>query len=65
MNENMYWKKQQKLACDVIQNDKNTPSFTAEDPLVSKWLNATFLQICSDEYTNTKCVKTHRFSEKL
>ncbi len=23
--------------------------FTAEDPLVSKWCNATFLQICSDE----------------
>ncbi len=26
--------------------------FTAEDPLVSKWCNATFLQICSDEETN-------------
>ncbi len=25
--------------------------FTAEDPLVSKWCNATFLQICSDEET--------------
>ncbi len=27
--------------------------FTAEDPLVSKWCNATFLQICSDEDTNS------------
>ncbi len=27
--------------------------FTAEDPLVSKWSNATFLQICSDEETNS------------
>ncbi len=26
--------------------------FTAEDPLVSKWCNATFLQICSVEETN-------------
>ncbi len=26
--------------------------FTAEDPLVSKWCNATFLQISSDEETN-------------
>ncbi len=26
--------------------------FTAEDPLVSKWWNATFLQICSHEETN-------------
>ena len=25
--------------------------FTAEDPLVSKWCNAKFLQICSDEET--------------
>ncbi len=25
--------------------------FTAEDPLVSKWCNATFLQICSHEET--------------
>ncbi len=25
--------------------------FTAVDPLVSKWCNATFLQICSDEET--------------
>ncbi len=27
--------------------------FTAEDPLVSKWRNAKFLQICSDEETNS------------
>ncbi len=27
--------------------------FTAEDPLLSKWCNVTFLQICSDEETNT------------
>ncbi len=27
--------------------------FTTEDPLVSKWCNATFLQICSDEETNS------------
>ncbi len=27
--------------------------FTAEDPLVSKWYNAKFLQICSDEETNS------------
>ncbi len=27
--------------------------FTAEDPLVSKWYNGTFLQICSDKETNT------------
>ncbi len=27
--------------------------FTAEDPLVSKWWNAKFLQICSDEETNS------------
>ncbi len=26
--------------------------FTAEDPLLSKWCNATFLQICFDEETN-------------
>ncbi len=26
--------------------------FTAEDPLVSKWCNAKFNQICSDEWTN-------------
>ncbi len=27
--------------------------FTAEDPLVSKWWNAEFLKICSDEETNS------------
>ncbi len=27
--------------------------FTAEDPLVSKWCNAKFLQICFDEETNS------------
>ncbi len=27
--------------------------FTAEDPLVSKWCNAKFLKICSDEQTNS------------
>ncbi len=27
--------------------------FTAEDPLVSKWCNVTFLQICSHEETNS------------
>ncbi len=27
--------------------------FTAEDPLVNQWCNATFLQICSDEDTNS------------
>ncbi len=27
--------------------------FTAEDPLVSKYSNAKFLQICSDEETNS------------
>ncbi len=27
--------------------------FTAEDPLMSKWCDATFLQICSDEKTNS------------
>ncbi len=27
--------------------------FTAEDPLVSKWYNGTFLHICSDKETNT------------
>ncbi len=27
--------------------------FTAEDPLMSKWGKATFLQICSDEETNS------------
>ncbi len=34
--------------------------FTAQHPLVSKWCNATFLQICSDEETNssTSCMST-------
>ncbi len=27
--------------------------FTAEDPQVSKWCNAKFIQICSDEATNS------------
>ncbi len=27
--------------------------FTEEDPLVSKWCNAKFLQICSHEETNS------------
>ncbi len=27
--------------------------FTAEDPLVSRWCNATLLKICSDEETNS------------
>ncbi len=27
--------------------------FTAEDPLISMWFNAIFLQICSDEETNS------------
>ncbi len=27
--------------------------FTAEDPLLSKWCNARFLQICSDEQTKS------------
>ncbi len=27
--------------------------FTADNPLVSKWFNATFLQICSEEETNS------------
>ncbi len=27
--------------------------FISEDPLVSKWCNATFLKICSDEETNS------------
>ncbi len=30
--------------------------FTAEDPLVSKWCNATFLQIGSDQETNSSTV---------
>ncbi len=27
--------------------------FTAEDPVVSKWCSATFLQMCSDEEANS------------
>ncbi len=27
--------------------------FTAEDPFMNMWLNATFLQICSSEETNS------------
>ncbi len=40
--------------CDVFISclDWRHP-FTADDPLVSKWCNATFLQICSDEETNS------------
>ncbi len=33
--------------------------FTAEDPLVSKWCNATFLQTCSDEQTNLDGLRGH------
>ncbi len=38
--------------CDVFISCLNSfwrHPFTAEDPLMSKWWNATFLQICSDE----------------
>ncbi len=38
--------------------------FTAEDPLVSKWPNPKFLQICSDEQTNSswrKCMSNYDF----
>ncbi len=34
--------------------------FTAEDPLVSKWYNAEFFQICSDEQTNWSASWTAR-----
>ncbi len=34
--------------------------FTAEDPLVSKWCSATFLQFCSDEETNSFTFWCHR-----
>ncbi len=37
--------------CDVFISSLDSfwrHPFTAEDPLVSKWYNATFLQICSD-----------------
>ncbi len=33
--------------------------FTAQDPLMSKWWNAKFLQICSDEETKSKCVSKY------
>ncbi len=36
--------------------------FTAEDPFMSKWCNATFLQICSDEKTNSSTSWMIRFS---
>ncbi len=29
------------------------PILTAEDPLMSQWCNATFLQICSSKETNS------------
>ncbi len=35
--------------CDVFISPLPWHPFTAEDPLVSKWCNATVLQICSDE----------------
>ncbi len=42
--------------CDVfiscLDSHSDWHPFTADDPLVSKWWNATFLQICSDEETN-------------
>ncbi len=37
--------------------------FTAEDPLVRKWCNATFLQICSHEETNPTSWKDLIFSK--
>ncbi len=42
--------------CDVFISGLDSflrHPFTAEDPLVRKWCNATFLQICSDEETNS------------
>ncbi len=42
--------------CDVIISCLDSfwrHPFTAEDPLLSKWRNATFLQIFSDEETNS------------
>ncbi len=33
--------------------------FTAEDPLVNKWYNATFLQICSDEKNIVYTLTSH------
>ncbi len=38
--------------CDVNQLLFYRHPFTAEDPLVIKWFNAKFLQICSEEETN-------------
>ncbi len=41
--------------CDVIISCLDSfwrHPFTAVDPLLSKWCNATFLQIYSDEETN-------------
>ncbi len=39
--------------------------FTAEDPLVSKWCNPTFLQICSDEETNSTSKALGTFSANI
>ncbi len=39
--------------------------FTAEDPLVSKWCNAKFLQICSDEETNSSSLDDLRMCKML
>ncbi len=41
--------------CDVFISflDSDSDPFNAEDPLVSKWCNAKFLQICSSEETNS------------
>ncbi len=40
--------------------------FTAEDPLVSKWCNAKFFKICSDEQKNLKSTSwMSRFSAKF
>ncbi len=36
--------------------------FTAEDPLVNQWCNAKFLQICSDEETNSSILNDMRVS---
>ncbi len=42
--------------CDVFISGLDSfwrHPFTADNPLVRKWCNATFLQICSDEETNS------------
>ncbi len=39
--------------------------FTAVDPLVSKWCNATFLQICSDQQTNSSTSRMSKVSTKI